>query len=125
MALKLIKLTREYEKQLGEMIDEWKEDQEINHTEDEALEDGMEIVIKTKEAPKTESSSSSSNKKPCSNKKPSSSGSSNKPSSGSGSGSSSGGKTVVSVKYYEDCDGSGHGVKVITYSDGTQKEVPY
>ena len=32
MALKLIKLTREYEKQLGEMIDEWKEDQEINHT---------------------------------------------------------------------------------------------
>lgn len=32
MALKLIKLTREYGKQLGEMIDEWKEDQEINHT---------------------------------------------------------------------------------------------
>ena len=98
-------------------------DQEINHKEDEALEDGMEIVIKTKEAPKTENTSS--NNKPSSNKKPSSSGTSNKPSSGSGSGSSSGGKTVVSVKYYEDCDGSGHGVKVITYSDGTQKEVPY
>ena len=32
MALKLIKLTREYEKQLGEMIDEWKADQEIHHT---------------------------------------------------------------------------------------------
>ena len=32
MALKLIKLTKEYEKQLGEMIDEWKLDQEINHT---------------------------------------------------------------------------------------------
>ncbi len=32
MALKLIKLTKEYEKQLGEMIDEWKYDQEINHT---------------------------------------------------------------------------------------------
>ena len=34
-------------------------------------------------------------------------------------------KTVVSVEVYEDCDGSGHGVKVITYSDGTQEEVPY
>lgn len=30
---------------------------------------------------------------------------------------------VVSVEVYEDCDGSGHGVKVITYSDGTQEEV--
>lgn len=33
MALKLIKLTREYEKQLGEMIDEWKADQELNLTD--------------------------------------------------------------------------------------------
>lgn len=32
MALRLIKLTKEYEKQLGEMIDEWKADQELNHT---------------------------------------------------------------------------------------------
>ena len=32
MALKLIKLTKEYEKQLCEMIDEWKSDQEVNHT---------------------------------------------------------------------------------------------
>ena len=32
MALKLIKLTKQYEKQLGEMIDEWKADQELNHT---------------------------------------------------------------------------------------------
>lgn len=32
MALKLIKLTKEYEKQLGEMIDESILDQEINHT---------------------------------------------------------------------------------------------
>lgn len=30
--LKLIKLTKAYEKQLGEMIDEWKADQEKNHT---------------------------------------------------------------------------------------------
>lgn len=32
MNLKLIKLTKDYEKKLGEMIDEWKADQEINHT---------------------------------------------------------------------------------------------
>lgn len=32
MGRKLIKLTKGYEKQLGEMIDEWKKDQEINHT---------------------------------------------------------------------------------------------
>lgn len=32
MNVKLIKLTKEYEKQLGEMIDEWKADQELNHT---------------------------------------------------------------------------------------------
>ena len=32
MNCKLIKLTKEYEKPLGEMIEEWKIDQEINHT---------------------------------------------------------------------------------------------
>ena len=32
MNVKLIKLTKEYEKQLGEMIDEWRADQERNHT---------------------------------------------------------------------------------------------
>lgn len=32
-------------------------------------------------------------------------------------------RTIVSVEVYEDCDGSGHGVKVIKYSDGTQEEV--
>ena len=32
MNVKLIKLTKTYEKQLGEMIDEWKADQELNHT---------------------------------------------------------------------------------------------
>ena len=32
MSLKLIKLSKRYEKQLGEMIDEWKMDQERNHT---------------------------------------------------------------------------------------------
>ena len=33
MGLKLIQLTKEYEKQLGEMIEEWKADQEQNHTD--------------------------------------------------------------------------------------------
>ncbi len=33
MHVKLIKLTKEYETQLGEMIDEWKADQEANHTD--------------------------------------------------------------------------------------------
>lgn len=32
MNVKLIKLTEEYKTELGEMIDEWKLDQEINHT---------------------------------------------------------------------------------------------
>ena len=32
MNVKLIKLTKKYEKQLGEMIDEWRADQELNHT---------------------------------------------------------------------------------------------
>lgn len=33
MRVKLIKLSKEYQKQLGEMIDEWKLDQQINHTD--------------------------------------------------------------------------------------------
>ena len=32
MNVKLIKLTKEYEKELGEMLDEWTNDIEINHT---------------------------------------------------------------------------------------------
>ena len=34
-------------------------------------------------------------------------------------------KTIVSIEVYEDCDGSGHGIKVITYADGTQEEVQF
>ncbi len=32
MGLKLIRLTKEYEKEVCDMLDEWKRDQEINHT---------------------------------------------------------------------------------------------
>lgn len=46
-------------------------------------------------------------------------------SSSSSSSGSSGGKTIVSTEYYDDCDGSGHGIKVITYSDGSMEEIPY
>ena len=34
-------------------------------------------------------------------------------------------KYIVSDERYDDCDGSGHGVRVITYSDGSQDEIPY
>ena len=34
-------------------------------------------------------------------------------------------KTVVSTVDVPDCDGSGHGAKIITYSDGSQEEVWY
>ena len=33
MDVKLIKLTKEYEKELGEMIEEWEYDQKVNHTD--------------------------------------------------------------------------------------------
>ena len=33
MAIKLIKLTKQYQNQLIEMLDEWKRDQEENHTD--------------------------------------------------------------------------------------------
>ena len=36
------------------------------------------------------------------------------------SGGQSGGKTVVSRVRVEDCDGSGHGYYIITYSDGSE-----
>ncbi|MCD8149314.1 MAG: G5 domain-containing protein [Clostridiales bacterium] len=51
--------------------------------------------------------------------KQSSSSSSGSSSSSSSSGSSSSGKTVVSKEAVYDCDGSGHGYYIITYSDGS------
>lgn len=48
-----------------------------------------------------------------------------KKSSNSSSNPSSGEKEIVDIRYYDDCDGSGHGVKVITYSDGSTEEVEY
>lgn len=116
------------------------ENQKVNHELKAALEDGMKIVITVQEsendnegnnaaAPKQSSNSSSSG-----SGSGSSSGSNSSSSSGSDSGSNSGSastsdpgasKSVVSTENYDDPDGSGHGVKVITYSDGSQEEVEY
>ena len=99
--------------------------QTINHELDEALVNGMEIVISvpaeeeeeeetepTEETEATEPDNSNSGSRP------------NNSNSGSAPPAPTDPpKTVVSVEVYEDCDGSGHGVKVITYSDGTQEEV--
>ena len=109
------------------------EDQVMELELTQALENGMEIVISQKEQVPEATEPENSNSDYDYN-----SGSSSNSSSGSSAGSgsdagsdsdsdsgSSNERYVVSVVYYEDCDGSGHGVKVITYSDGTQEEVPY
>ena len=124
------------------------DDHKVNYDLNKALEDGMEIVISIKEIAETtephteedddnnsynDNSSSNSNSgytppatkpattKPVQTTKPAvTSAPAPKPDVPTTSG-----RTVVNVEIYEDCDGSGHGVKVITYSDGTQEEVPF
>ena len=97
---------------------ELKEYHTVSAALDQLLENGMEIVVAGEEEPEET--------EPTEPAKNTGSSSGSRPSSGSsGSSGSSSQKTVVSVQKYDDCDGSGHGVKVITYSDGTQVEVPY
>ena len=113
----------------------------VNYELQDALVDGMEIVITEKEPEPEET-------EPTEATEPEDTGSSNNSSNNSNTGSNhtqptepkptepaptepkptepaptEPERTVVSVEVYEDCDGSGHGVKVITYSDGTQEEV--
>ena len=93
----------------------------LNFEQAQPLENGMEIIVSGEEEPEETEPTEPE-------KKSSGSGGSSGGSSSSGSSSKpkpKDEKTVVSVQYYDDCDGSGHGVKVITYSDGTQQEVPY
>lgn len=127
----------------------------INLDLETVLEDGMEIVItemeeeeeeqtEATEATEPKKNSSSSSSKPSSSKPSSSKPSSSKPSTSKPTetkpaetkpaetkpaetkpAETKPSKTVVNVEIYEDCDGSGHGVKVITYSDGSQEEVPF
>lgn len=123
--------------------------QTINHELDEALENGMEIVISVpaeeeeEETEPTEETEATEPDNSNSGSRPNNSGSTTTPTSPPAtepsttpttaptdppaptapSAPTDPPKTVVSVEVYEDCDGSGHGVKVITYSDGTQEEV--
>ena len=114
-----------------------------SHALEDALVDGMEIIISEKEVPtepeeeSDDDSGSDNNDYNSGSNSGSNTGSNTGSNSGSGSddsgnsgdsGSSDdsgteGGRYVVDVVYYYDCDDSGHGVKVITYSDGTQEEV--
>ncbi len=83
-----------------------------------------EIILQgTKKKSTTSSSSSGSSSSGSSSSGSSSSGSSSTDSSSSGSSSS--GRTVVSKQAVEDCDGSGHGYYIITYSDGSVEYEDY
>lgn len=105
-------------------------DQSANYDLTKALENGLEIIISAgsaqepaeTEPEETEPDNSDDYDYDYDYGSGSDTGSDSGSDTGSGTESE---RTVVSVVYYEDCDGSGHGVMVITYSDGTQEEVPY
>lgn len=110
------------------------DNQKANFELDKALEDGMSIVISVEEP-----EDDGSNAAPASSTRSYSSGNRSSSSSGSGSSSSTApapsaapnvapssapSRYVVSDVFYEDPPiGSGQGVRVITYSDGSQDEV--
>lgn len=118
------------------------ENYSLNHKLNAALENKMEIIISEKEEPETtteeaDEDSNSSNQhytpsvtkpsvtkpsvtKPAVTKPATTTPPTTKPPAPTTSG-----RTIVNIEIYEDCDGSGHGVKIITYSDGTQEEVPF
>ena len=123
---------------------ELKDDHIVNYELDKALEDGMEIQISLKEpepeetepAPTTPPSNPSpSTPKPTEPKPTEPKPTEPKPTEPKPTEPkptepkptepepTEAERTIVSIEIYEDCDGSGHGVKVITYSDGTQEEV--
>lgn len=118
------------------------ENYSLNHKLNAALENKMEIIISEKEEPETtteeaDEDSNSGNQhytpsvtkpsvtkpsvtKPAVTKPATTTPPTTKPPAPTTSG-----RTIVNIEIYEDCDGSGHGVKIITYSDGTQEEVPF
>lgn len=116
------------------------EDHIVNYELDKALEDGMEIQISLKE-PEPEatepeetepeetkpapapSNPTPSTPKPTEPKPTEPKPTEPKPTEPKPTEPTEPERTIVSIEIYEDCDGSGHGVKVITYSDGTQEEV--
>jgi len=111
------------------------EDHIVNYELDKALEDGMEIQISLKEPEPEETEPEETKPAPApSNPTPSTPRPTEpkptepkptepKPTEPKPTEPTEPERTIVSVEIYEDCDGSGHGVKVITYSDGTQEEV--
>ncbi len=117
------------------------ENYSVNHKLNAALENNMEIIISEKEEPETtsvidENVNNSNNHytpsvtrpstpKPNTTKPATTTPPVTTPPTTKAPVPTTSGRTVVSVEVYEDCDGSGHGVKVITYSDGTQEEVPF
>ena len=120
----------------------------VNYESDTLLVDGMTIEVSSSAEPAVETNEDDDNGSSDSSGSSGSSGGGysgwqSSGSSGSSGGSSSSGSsdgsscssddstpaasgpTVVSTERYDDCDGSGHGVMVITYSDGTQEERAY
>lgn len=91
------------------------EESSINYTLNTPLADGMEILIRGNSL--TEVPIVPVPTEPVDPTDPSD------PTEPTDPGTEQPGKTIVSIEIYEDCDGSGHGIKVITYSDGTQEEV--
>lgn len=80
----------------------------VNYDSETSIEDQMEIVIseKERETKPVETPTATPTQSPPATEAPATSS-----------------KTIVNTEIYEDCDGSGHGVKIIHYSDGTQEEV--
>jgi len=94
------------------------ENHSVNFELNKALADGMEIIISGEPLPEEPTVATPTDPSP----DPTVSTESSDPTTPN---SNSSGKTIVSIEVYEDCDGSGHGIKVITYSDGTQEEVMF
>ena len=110
-----------------------KENQVVNYPLDKVLTDDMNIVISTNEPEPTEAPTEQTNeepekpdttpkptKKPSNNNKPTNTPKPTKKPTPKPTKKPT--KKVVSKQFYEDCDGSGHGVWVITYDDGSQEE---
>ena len=107
------------------------DNQVVNYELDAALENDMTIIITTEEEEEEEPATTSTERSSTPARPSSGGGSTSEPAAPtpapaeSTTAAPSNQRTVVSVEDYPDCDGSGHGVKVYTYSDGTQEEVEY
>jgi len=113
------------------------EDQEINYDLSSSLEDGMQILITAKEEESSEESSTdhywygdtttttTATESSTQTTTETSSAAESSTAAESSAATETSERVLVSVEVYEDCDGSGHGIKIYTYSDGSQEEVQY